>query len=623
MKKKLLVALFAVIMVCLFAFSVNAANEVTLLDGSTADFTTVFKVGTDNGVDNVVKGFNSGYSKDDITDIIFPDEINGIESNFLFGDAKNLNTLTFAATDTFFISGDGIFSKCSVKTITFNPECVVELRKGNFSDCTSLTKITFPKFKKLAGSAFKGCSAMVNTNELIFVEGMTEIGGHAFNGCTSVKGTVYFPSTLETIQEYSFQKTTFGYFDLSKCTSLTKVGGGYGGPFTDNDVITTLDMSACVNLKELKNSFAQSCDNLVEVILPPNLETIPHKAFAHCYKLQSIVFPASLTYVADEAFHSARGGQTVKTFTVYLQSAVQFHATYPFRDSGAKIEFVLLNGVTVEQFKAVNTYSAITNAVTVDYLDPENCWAYTTGQTISNHTIVVNYCESLALTKSHSQTDAICDNSDYCKDCNYLVLEPHVGKMTVSYPNGYDAVGLKQSCHLQNCNGNAVVELEPIFKSLGYSVKENNGYGILVTYMINIEALEEYETANGELEIGVIMANANFDGQTEFMSKGADGKYELNSTRGIKVEISGKAYSKISVKIDNFTQNEATLDLVMALYVADADGISYIQHKGTYAGTVTKGDATLDVVNITKIAEIVNVVLPFVVPAQASGIKEN
>ena len=58
-------------------------------------------------------------------------------------------------------------------------------------------------------------------------------------------------------------------------------------------------------------------------------------------------------------------------------------------------------------------------------------------------------------------------------------------------------------------------------------------------------------------------------------------------------------------------------------YVADADGISYIQHEGTYAGTVTKGDATLDVVNITKIAEIVNVVLPFVVPAQASGIKEN
>ncbi len=174
-----------------------------------------------------------------VTDIIFPDEIEGIEANVLFNKAANLNSLTFAATDTFFISGDGIFSGCSVKTITFNPDCVVEIRKGNFSGCTSLTKITFPRFKKLAGSAFKGCSNMVSTNELILAEGMTDIGGHAFNGCTSLSGTVYFPASLQTIQEFSFQNTGFEYFDLSKCVNLTAVGGGYGGPFNENDSITT------------------------------------------------------------------------------------------------------------------------------------------------------------------------------------------------------------------------------------------------------------------------------------------------------------------------------------------------------------------------------------------------
>jgi len=210
MKKKILIALFAVIISCLFSFAVSAANEVTLTDGTKADLEAVFKV-----QNNQITGFNTGYTKNDVTDVIFPDEIDGLEANFLFGEAVNLKTLTFESTDTFFISGDAIFSKCSVEKITFNPDCVVELRKGNFSNCASLTEITFPKFKKLAGSAFAGCSNMKSTNELILAEGMTEIGGHVFNGCTSLSGTVYFPSTLEKIQEYSFQKTGFEHFDLS------------------------------------------------------------------------------------------------------------------------------------------------------------------------------------------------------------------------------------------------------------------------------------------------------------------------------------------------------------------------------------------------------------------------
>ena len=239
MKRKLIIALFTVIVACLLSFSVSAANEVTLVGGEKADLTTVFKVDGKNQV----TGFNSGYTKNDVTDVIFPDYIVGLEANALFSSAANLNTLTFEATDTFFISGDGIFSQCSVKKITFNPDCVVEIRKGNFSGCTSLTEITFPKFKVLTGSAFNGCINMASTNELVLVEGMTEIGGHAFHDCILLKGTVRFPSTLEKIQEYSFQKTGFEEFDLSKCANLTLVGGGYGGPFTDSDFITRIDLS--------------------------------------------------------------------------------------------------------------------------------------------------------------------------------------------------------------------------------------------------------------------------------------------------------------------------------------------------------------------------------------------
>lgn len=584
MKKKFLIAFFVVLAACLFSFTVSAANEVTLVGGEKADFTTVFKVDSSNQV----TGFNSGYDKNGITDVIFPDDIVGIESNFLFHSATNLNTLTFAATDTFFISGDVIFSGCSVKKITFDPNCVVEIRKGNFADCLSLTEITFPKFKKLAGSSFKGCSKMVATNELVLVEGLTEIGGHAFNGCTSLTGTVYFPESLQKIYEYSFQNTGFEYFDLSKCSNLTSVGGGYGGPFTDNDSITTLDLSGCVNLKELKSSFAADCEKLTSVILPPNLETIPHKAFAHCYKLQSIVFPASLTYVADEAFHSARNGQEIKTFTVYLQSNVQFHATYPFRDSGAKIEFVLIgDGVTAESFMEANTFASITDATVVDYLDPASPWTYTVGGAITNHTIVENYCKSFALTGDHLYGDNPCViNCSVCKLATAKENPEHNEVISYLYKNGYGEAGIKLTvCTNEGCTHELSDVMEALFECIGFSAPENGKGGITIGYKVNNQAILTYETlTNTSVRYGVFAVSQEKLGENHVFDQNgiaADGV--------LHAEIFNRNFAMFELKVTGFTDEQKDKKLALGTYVAvkgeESTEYSYIQ-----LGTPNEGE---------------------------------
>ena len=569
MKNKILIALFAVFIVCIFAISVSAANEVTLTDGTSADLEAVFKV-----KNNQITGFNTGYEKNGVTDVIFPDEIEGIEANFLFSNATSLKTLTFEATDTFFISGDAIFSSCSVEKITFNPDCVVEIRKGNFSNCTSLSEITFPKFKKLAGSAFAGCSNMKSTNELILAEGMTEIGGHVFNGCTSLSGTVYFPSTLEKIQEYSFQKTGFEHFDLSKCINLSSVGGGYGGPFTDNDKITTLDLSACVKLTSLKNSFAQGCHNLTEVILPPNLETIPHKAFAHCFKLQSIVLPASLTYVADEAFHSARSGQSINTFTVYIQGNVEFNKDYPFRDSSAKIEYVLL-GVSAEEFLSANTFSGITGATVVDYLDPDSPWTYTVGKTISNHTIIENYCAPLALTGEHSYKEHPCINS--CTVCGITTAKEnplHSITAHITYENGYGNFGNKLSvCTNDGCEHKATENAQPLFVCSGYSMPENKAVGIVIGFTINNEAIKAYEkSANKEIKYGIFAAAQEQINNNDIFDP--DG----NKLAGVvNVDITDYSYETVELKITGFKDEHKNAKLAMGIYVAIDENYSYVQ----------------------------------------------
>ncbi len=582
MKKKILIALFVVLMVCLFAFSVSAANEVTLTGGTTADLATVFKI----NANNQITGFNTGYDKNMVTDVIFPDEIEGLEADLLFNEATNLNSLTFEATDTFFISGVNIFNKCSVKTVTFNPNCVVELKKGNFSGCTSLTQITFPKFKKLAGSAFYNCSNMVATNELIFEEGMTEIGDHAFEFCTNLTGAVYFPSTLETIKEYAFSKSGLTAFDFSKCAKLSTLKQT---TFGNSDSITTLDMSGCTSLEKLSSSFAEGCDGLTSVILPPNLKGIPYKAFAHCYKLQSIVLPASMETIADESFHSARSGQSVMTFTMYIQGNVKLNTKYVFRDSRAKIELVLLgNSITAERFKTTNadvdiiqngSNSPLVNIAVVDYLDPASPWTYQVGQTRDSHVIVENYCRALALTNEHASDNNPCVIN--CPDCGLVAAKEnpaHTVSSSIAYENGYDKVGVKTIiCTNKGCAHKETVEAKALFACNGYSSPEDGRGEIAIGYTVNNDAIAEYTAASGKtLKYGVFAVLQKNIGENDIINK--DGSVASNV---VKAEIDGDKFASFELKISGFTNEYKDIKLAMGAYVAVTEGetteYSYMQ----------------------------------------------
>ena len=92
MKNKLLIALFVVVMACTLAFTVSAANEVTLIDGTSADLETVFNV--DSGT---VNNFNTGYSKDNIKNVVFPASITTVK-NLNFNNSTVIESVTFEAS---------------------------------------------------------------------------------------------------------------------------------------------------------------------------------------------------------------------------------------------------------------------------------------------------------------------------------------------------------------------------------------------------------------------------------------------------------------------------------------------------------------------------------------------
>lgn len=590
MKKKVLIALFVAVLTCVLAFSVSAANEVTLADGTNADLEVVFKVSGDT-----INGFNDGYTKNNIKAVVFPDSIATIK-NLSFDSSTVIETVTFEASDTLILDGVS-FNSSSIKKAIFTPECELTYKSGNFYNCKSLTEITFPKFAALPGNCFQFNSNMVPTNDIVFVEGITTLNCHMFNGCSKVGGTVVIPASVVTIKEGTFNGTAIIGVDFSKCVNLTSIGGGYGGTFSNMDSLTSLDFSACINLTKLDGPcMFEGSENLESVILPPNVTSIPHKTFAHCYKLGSLVVPATVTTIADESFHSARRGQSVMTFTMYIQSDVKLNVQYVFRDTGAKIEFVLIgDGITAEQFKTTNAgidivqsgkHSPLDNIEVIDYLDATSPWTFVPGQTRTSHVIVDNYCKTLALSGEHAFGENPC--VVVCENCKFATVKEnpeHIINVIVTYENGYANTGVKLTvCTNDGCPHKVSEQTEALFTCLGFSSSTYGVAAITLGYAINGEAITVYETlTNKSVKYGVFAVSQSKLGNGDVFDE--NGK----ATDGaIVAETSYNNFAVFMLKISGFKDEQKDAKLAMGAYVAIIDGenteYSYMQHSAPNEG---------------------------------------
>ena len=83
----------------------------------------------------------------------------------------------------------------------------------------NLQKVTIPKTVKLiAYRAFYDCLSLT---EIIFNEGLEEIGSYAFYGTSQLK-QIKLPSTLKVIGGYAFRNSKFSFVQLPE--SLTSLG---------------------------------------------------------------------------------------------------------------------------------------------------------------------------------------------------------------------------------------------------------------------------------------------------------------------------------------------------------------------------------------------------------------
>ena len=135
-----------------------------------------------------------------LTNITIPSSVT--EIGYAFSGCSNLSSITVDEKNTVYDSRNNcnaiIETKsntlvCGCKNTTI-PESVTEIGGYAFCGCSSLTSITIPfSVTEIGGAAFCGCSSLTS---ITIPSSVTEIGGAAFSECDSLtsitwKGTTY------------------------------------------------------------------------------------------------------------------------------------------------------------------------------------------------------------------------------------------------------------------------------------------------------------------------------------------------------------------------------------------------------------------------------------------------
>ena len=142
----------------------------------------------------------------------------------------------------------------------------------------------------------------------------------------------------------------------------------------------------------------------------------------------------------------------------------------------------------------------------------------------------------------------------HCTRCEVLIATEIVEKLGhefdvsdgavlfgMTYPNGFDKAGaILTKC--ARCAITSNTEVAPIFSAKGYSTNSSRD-SINGGYVVNIDLLALYESINGEIKYGVVIANANVFTGSFFV----DGV--VNTTKALQVQILSKVYNNFDCTI--------------------------------------------------------------------------
>jgi hypothetical protein len=145
---------------------------------------------------------------------------------------------------------------------------------------------------------------------------------------------------------------------------------------------------------------------------------------------------------------------------------------------------------------------------------------------------------------------------------------------------------------------------KPIFVAGdGFSTKLNTNDGISGGYIVNVDALNEFNRVNAEnkLNFGVMMVSPKYlAGKESFFLNG-----KVNAEKCLQVDMSESRYTNLNITITGFVGDAKEASLVIALYAyVDGEAVEFIQSQTTQCADekVTLGNDTLYTVTYESVA---------------------
>lgn len=231
---------------------------------------------------NVTEIWNAAFQDcSSLTSVNIPGGIISIEDE-LFRSCTSLTSITIP--DSVTSIGYASFCSCYGLTSLDISESIATIGDYAFSDCTSLTNVTIPEGVTTIGDgAFRICTSLTAIDVNVNNPNYASVDGVLFN--KAVTTLIQCPGGKEGAFIIPNGVTFIGGDAFNLCTSLTSV--------TIPDSVTSID----------SNAFSD-CTSLASVTIGNNVTSIGSTAFYYCTSLTSVTIPGSVTSIGDAAFQS-------------------------------------------------------------------------------------------------------------------------------------------------------------------------------------------------------------------------------------------------------------------------------------------------------------------------------
>ena len=210
-------------------------------------------------------------------------------------------------------SGNNRYTDCVVipESVTYNGTTysVTSIGESAFQYCSGLTSVVIGNSVTSIGyEAFYDCSGLTSIE---IPNSVTSIGDEAFYECESLK-EVHI-SDLATWCNIDFENASANplcyaknlYLDGELVTELAIPDGvteikGYA--FYGCTGLTSIEIPNSVT--SIGTSAFYGCTGLTSIEIPNSVTSIGSHAFSHCYSLTSITIPNSVTSIGSSAFYN-------------------------------------------------------------------------------------------------------------------------------------------------------------------------------------------------------------------------------------------------------------------------------------------------------------------------------